>query len=314
MKLLTFEQIKEITVGALNVFQTENGIYFSKCTQKQIDSWQSILPDLSDCAKCTTGVRLDFSTDSKNVFFTLSKGTFEIYINSKMDEQICNNDNVIEISKTLPEGENRVTLYLPSHTVGVLFKVGIDDDATINRHKFDKKMLFIGDSITQGWASRIDSLAYAPLVSQYFNAESVINGIGGSLYFPDFFDKISFDPDVVIIAYGTNDYNYYHDVETLEKNVYGFLKQIKEEYSQKRIFVILPIWRQDIEIVRRMGKFSDCREKIDEVAKKLGIETIDAFDFVPHDKRFYNDDLHPNELGFSVYARNLIYELKNRGV
>ena len=50
--------------------------------------------------------------------------------------------------------EHRITLYLPNHNEGArLESVEIDDGAIIEQHEFDHKILFVGDSITQGWDS-----------------------------------------------------------------------------------------------------------------------------------------------------------------
>ena len=36
---LTYEQIKQITTGAIEIEQQEDGIHFYKCTKKQIAAW-----------------------------------------------------------------------------------------------------------------------------------------------------------------------------------------------------------------------------------------------------------------------------------
>ena len=43
---LTLEQIRAVTVGALTVTKEQDGIHFSKCTQKQVDAWYNLKQDL----------------------------------------------------------------------------------------------------------------------------------------------------------------------------------------------------------------------------------------------------------------------------
>ena len=61
-----------------------------------------------------------------------------------------------------------------------------------------------------------------------------------------------------------------------------------------------------------MGHFRDCRRVIIEEATKRGFIHINGLDMVPPDPVFFADPkpLHPNALGFGIYAENLIRELQ----
>ena len=61
---LSFEQIKSIAFGTTNLWQEEDGIHFRRCTQAQIDSWYESRENLGDGSTRTTGISLDFHTDS----------------------------------------------------------------------------------------------------------------------------------------------------------------------------------------------------------------------------------------------------------
>jgi lysophospholipase L1-like esterase len=109
--------------------------------------------------------------------------------------------------------------------------VGIEDGATAKRHAFDRKILFIGDSITQGWNSVYDTMSYAYQTSEKLNADSIIQGTGGAMYNVKTFDKVEcFNPDIVIIAYGTNDSNHVNTLEELGNNCREYLVQVKKAY------------------------------------------------------------------------------------
>ena len=314
---LTFEQIKAVTVGAIRIEQCEDGIPFFKCTQKQIDAFTLESATLGTRAKTTTGVRLDFYTNSKEATFeVVSGGKYEVYINGLLRAQYDTSENKrISLRLCDPLGhayaeDARVTLYFPAHSIGVLKSVELDDGATIAPHKFDNKFLFIGDSITQGWAANYDSLSYAQRVSRFYNAESVIQGIGGAYFHELTFDSIDFDPDVVFVAYGTNDFGHYKTYAELEAHADAHLSLIAKEYANKKRFYISPIWR-DKRDGKSMGTFEGCREILTKLAADKGFTVIDGLMLVPPVPELFMDEyLHPNDNGFSLYAENLISVLQ----
>ena len=127
---LSFETIKSITVGAVRIWEDNGNVHFCKCTQKQVDAWYKLEPILGERAENTTGIRLDFYTNSSTFAFTVASGTkFEIYINDLMQYDLKDTDLTDNsYSINLTGAENRITLILPSHNApGVISAVEIDD-------------------------------------------------------------------------------------------------------------------------------------------------------------------------------------------
>ena len=316
---LTFEQIKSITVGSVCTEQREDGIHFAKCTSKQIEAWHAKSEGLGKNCACTTGVRLDFHTNSQNVsFYVVQGGKYEIFVDGLFRKQFAvSEEGVVSYSLCGPLGdrqeEYRVTVLLPSHgKPGIIKDFTLDDGAYLRPHDFDRKILFIGDSITQGWASDVDGYSYAYRVSSFFNANSVIQGTGGAFFHESCFDSIDFDPDVVIVAYGTNDFGHYKTYEDLRASVEAHVALLASEYSGKKLFAISPIWRERRD-GKAMGSFEGCRDIIIEIVKKYGFTHIDGLNLVPPRPELFKDEyLHPNDLGFSFYSENLIKELVNK--
>ncbi len=259
----------------------------------------------------STGVTIDLETDAERVTFEVRGAKFEILVNGDLYGQYRFGDQPCRtIAVTLDGDMNRVTLVMPSHDDGgVLGSVNVENATVITPHIFDRKMLFLGDSITQGWNAKYDSLSYAYQVADHFNAERVINGIGGAYYLADSFDTIDFDPDIVIVAYGVNDFLHYKDASDFKRELVGYLQKVKDAYGDKRVFVTAPIhiFR---EVVNPMGDYAFVRELIKTTAEGFGFTVLDGYKFVPHFEDFYADDLHPNDLGFSVYARKMIRTLE----
>lgn len=315
---LTLEQIKTIAVGALKVWEADGAFRFAKCTQKQVDAWYKLDEILGFRAETTTGVRLDFHTNSTTFSFTPQINgeyeRYELYIDNVFTYYYTKADFVGDPRKEIVlDGEkHRITLYLPGHEIGALESVEIDDGATIAPHIFDCKMLFFGDSITQGWESTWDALSYAHNVSRVFNANSVIQGIGGSYSHNTVFDKdIEFEPDMVVVAYGTNDWNYYQTLEEGRMHFSQFLDQLVERYGDKKLFGISPIWRDDYEKDPAMGSFKSCCDYVKEEIKKHNMILIEGESLMPPLPEFFIEDvLHPNTSGFGIYALNLVAQMR----
>lgn len=313
---LSFEEIKNITFGALEINETDSGMRFHKCTKKQEEAFLSLSPVLGQRALSTTGIRLDFHTDSDSFgFYAPSGKKFDLYADGLLYRQyILGEERTVtaDLSKVKRKRDVRITLYFPAHDLPcVLGGVELDDRSYVTPQRFDRKMLFIGDSITQGWNSKYDSFSYANRVSRFFNAESVINGIGGAYFDPSVFDRVPFDPDTVIIAYGTNDFSVRKTKEELREKVSAFLSLAADEYVRggKRVYAISPIPRGDIDAVKPMGSFFDCRDIIIEEIERYGIRHIDGMSLLPYSEDLFADALHPNDLGFAQYAESLIKKL-----
>lgn len=314
---LSFDTIKSITVGALTITEHDDGIRFAKCTTKQLDGWLAFSETLFNNAAAATGIRLDFHTNSKNFKFTAPVGNkFEIYVNDSFcyffpESALVDRSASIE----LDGNDNRITLYLPCHAPAVVISaIEVDDGATVTPHKFDTKLLFIGDSITQGWDSTYDSLSYAHRVSRFFNADSVIQGIGGGFFHETIFDEdMPYDPDVIITAFGTNDWGRFSTLEEILDNMNKFLASINRRYPDKTLICLSPIWRDvSANPIRQSGSFDALCEALKDTAKKNGAIVIDGFTLTPHHPNFFMDKtLHPNAIGFGIYAENLIKAIKD---
>ena len=312
--LLSFEEIMKITVGAPFIENTEEGIRFYKFSPEVRSAWMDISKTLGQRALSTAGVRFDFFTDSKHININVAKsGPFELYINGILRHTVKDSDVLsFDIADPLgaPIKEARVTVYFPSHTAGTVRALSLDDGAYAKPLTFDKKIFFIGDSITQGWNSGLDSLSYANRVTRYFNADSVIQGVGGAFFAPETLEKIPYDPEWVILAYGTNDFTHFKTFEDFKLKLEEYMKKLSELYGNKKIFVISPTFRFDNK-PRASLTFDACINAIAAEAKSYGFNYINGLDLVPPLREFFFDDVHPNDKGFAIYAENLVKELSN---
>lgn len=305
---LTFEQIRSITFGATSIWQEEDGIHFRRCTQAQIDHWYTLRENLGDGSTRTTGVCFDFHTDSP--WFALTFGG-----SNKLDILVdgilywCHSATSPDLRLDLPEGEHRVTVVFPSHGNDrpYLQALELADGATLRPHTFDHKILFLGDSITQGWCSTRDSFSWAWLTCLALNAEGLNQGIGGSWAKPETFPlDVDFDPDTVIVSYGTNDWSVRPTLEKLKEAHDSYYDLVCEKYAGKRLVGISPVYRFNTEAGRRMGSFESCCEVVRQSILDHGMILVDGFDIIPHQEMFFADGLHPLDNGYRTFAEHLI--------
>lgn len=313
---LTFEQIKALTVGAVTVEQQDDGIHFFKCTKEQIAFYKTVTEPIGSRSAGTTGIRLDFLTDASRISVSVSEGEkYELHINGILYEQfLCHGNDSFEAPLPASDKPNRVTIYLPCHgRGGVIREIELTNASTVERCAYDCKMLFLGDSITQGWESKYDTLSFAYRTSNFFNAESVIQGIGGARFHPESVVPLPFDPDYLFIAFGTNDFDFYNHNEDpagdFQKVVADYLDRIHALYRNKTVFVISPIPRL-LQEESQLALFRTFCKTVGNEALMREMIHIDGHTLMPLCLPLFADEkVHPNDNGFSVYAENLIRQV-----
>ena len=310
---LTFAEIRSLTHGSDHISEEADGLHFHKCTAKQEVAWEELGPAFHSRVRATTGVRLEMETDADAITFDAPSGNrFEVWIDGLFYRQILMNE-LREAGKTptveMAPGVKRVMFAFPSHSTGVLSSFSLNDATFFRPVCRERKMLFIGDSITQGWNSQYDTLSFAYRTATALGVDFHICGVGGGRFVPATFDRVAFDPDTVVIAYGVNDFN--SKSRTTAENVANanaYLDLVKAAYGDRRVVVITPIWlgNKDAEWNRIM------RSSIAEVATAKGFEVVDGETLFPKNTAFFADGyLHPNDLGFSIYAERLIDYFRN---
>ena len=313
MRKLEYEEIRSLSAGALTFEKEEGGLAFYKGTEEQTAAILRDHPALLPAAKAATGVRLDFETDAEELAFTFASGSrLELLLDGilvKTWHGAPRERTGIALSTLAPlkmdGGLHRVTMIFGSHGERtVLSSLEIGEGARLERHRYERKLLFIGDSITQGWHSRFDALSWAWRTSLYFNADSVIQGIGGDRFRPGAILPLPFRPDAVFLALGTNDFTSFDDREEFLGRVRGVLERLGEIYGEKRVFILTPPPRFDGES-RPAGDHALFRGLIAEETLKRGFFPVDGEALLPRDESFFADAVHPNDDGFSLYAENL---------
>lgn len=326
---LNFDTIRSITAGAVRITEKEDGIHFYRFTQAQEEFYENF-PDHYPKTFATAGVKLSFRTDSPsldlkiNINHASSRYYFalDVFVNGKFLYDIRNFEELELMRKytlqefpagkhekqfSLGEGEKEVTVYLPWNMETVIREISLADGASITPLRKEKKLLCFGDSITMGHDALHTPRRYTAQLANYLGYEEINKGIGGEQFCPKLATlKDEFTPDLITVAYGTNDWRH-SDLETFKKACRDFFNNLRNTYPDTPIFAICPIWRKIWANEYDCGPFRDLPEIYRNVAKDIdNMTVIDAFEFVPPMTDYFADlTLHPNGAGFDRYFEGL---------
>ncbi len=325
--ILTTEQISRLTVGALSVTEQNGCFSFQRFTKKQRLYYLDKNAKLHKKTGASAGMRLDFLTDADHfscdfqIYDTCGRPFYSLdfYIDGVFCESFFVRYYSLKtkgaLSFDIPEGTHRVTLYLPNLMRTELANVTLENATFAEPIETKMKILFFGDSITQGYNAYRSSLSYTNRLTRDLEADICNQAVGSEIFDANILDPdLPFSPDLIVTAYGTNDWV----VQKTEADFLGaaeaFFARVQEIYPDKKRVYISPLWRgytEGVELVT--GTFEGASKKLRELAAQYGFFVVDGSRMVLHEEDFYEDKdliLHPNDLGFAIYAENLLAALQ----
>ena len=313
---LSNEQLKSIYFGAYRFDQTQDGylqaFQYSKSQTEYFAN--SPVTFWYDRCSASTAKTFEFTTDATKISFGYkfiwkgSEDSVELYVNkmAKAIRYVKDMEEEGTVSFDLEDGEKEVVIYLPADAT--LLVKDFEINASFTPAVKGEKVLWIGDSITQGFGPLRSSHTYVSVANRLLNYDILNQGIGGYVY-----DKNSmvpmegYQPDKIIIAMGTNQFG----SETMEA-VEEYYKQLQKVYGDTPVLCITPIWRGDCP--DRQDVFERFCENVKKIAGQYAnVTVVDGFTLVPHLEEYYLDKLHPNCLGMELYGRNLVDAIRKKG-
>lgn len=314
---LTFDQIRAISFGVDHFEETNDTLYVHRNSQITENTWGTLRAGFEVGARAPAGVRLDFYTDSAFMkILPNAPGPFDLLVDDRLIrsyawEDYADADGYIRTD--LPAGEHRVTLLFPHHSqalIGVK-SVELSDGASLRPYTYSCKILLFVDSITHGTGAATSYFSYAWRLARALDADVRNLAVGGTFFAPmPFPEKPDFEPDIIIIAYGTNDWGFFSGPDRLELRSREFLDKICTWYPNAKIFGISPLWREACKETRSVGTFDVCCQLVKQAHLNHGITVVDGYDMIPAQGRFFTDGLHPNDTGHGLYAENLLQFLR----
>ena len=346
--ILTTQQIYAAARGAVRYEETERGLMLHRFTREQQETYRLYVYEAKSDARrdealrfyrntsSSAGIKLVFRTDSRSLtvdadfesvisrkFFSLNVFADERYIGSIdncLDIELPKIYSTLELpierackSFDLGEGSKLVTMHLPFSCHTYLSKIELDDGASFEPVRLDKKMIFYGDSITQGYDAVRNDRRYANKIAEALGCEEYNKAIGGEVFFPLLaLHKDDFEPDYILVAYGVNSWRV-GDVDVFERKCRDFYKNLSLLYPNTRIFALSPIYRLDAATYENpgLGDFKLFDERIPRLTQDLtNVINISGYDLVPRQAELFADGyLHPTDEGFDHYAANLIKKI-----
>lgn len=312
---LSNEQLKAIYFGALEFSETEDGyLQAFQYTKPQMQYFKEAFDFWYDRCMASTAKTLEFKTTATKFSFEYkflwlgSEDSFELFVDGLATEihYVKEIEKEGTMSFTLPEGEKSILVYLPADATVLIRNFEINGEYT--PAKKNEKVLWMGDSITQGFGPLRSAHTYVSVANRLLNYDIINQGIGGYVYDKNVIVPMNgYKPDKIIIAMGTNQYG----SETMQ-DVEDYYISLKEVYVDTPVLCVTPIWRGDHpENYDVFVRFCENIKKI--CAKYPNITVVDGLTLVPHLSEYYLDNLHPNLLGSEVYGRNLVEVIKKLG-
>ena len=314
---LTNEELKKIYCGTLYFEETEEGyLKANQYTKPQMDYFEKAFLMWFERCDASSAKTIEFKTDATKVSFEYkiiwkcSEDSIELAIDGLATQIAYLRDMDMEgsIYWDMPEGEKDVTIYLPSDATILIRNFEID--STYESIQKNEKVLWLGDSITQGYGPLRSYQTYVSVANRILNYDILNQGIGGYIYDKNSLMKMEgYNPDKIIVALGTNQYGDENAPEMVREYYETLIGIYGEDIP---VLVITPLWRGDnLEGVPTLEKFCATIREI--VGKYKNIKVVDGFKMVPHLEEYYLDNLHPNALGTEVYGRNLVEEIRRIG-
>lgn len=309
---LTNEELKKIYFGAYRFSETEDGYLMAhQYTEEQEAYFKSAFEFWYERCNASTAKTLEFVTKATELSFDYkmlwigSEDSFEVCVDGLLTEikYLKNLEKEGKITFELPEGEKSVIVYLPADSLAVIKNFEIN--AEVTPAKKGEKVLWLGDSITQGYGPLRSAQTYVSVANRILNYDIINQGIGGYIYDPKVLTEMAgYKPDKIIVALGTNQYG----TESMA-GIEEYYERITKLYAGIPILAITPLWRGDnMEGIPTLIKFC---ERLKEIIGRYDIVTmVEGFKLIPHLPEYYIDNLHPNQLGTEVYARNLVREIE----
>ncbi len=307
-------------------FAEDGSLYLHRFTEQQRQTYALESQDWAMKTYSSASVTFDFVTDSDYLTLKFDLvpgssqrwGSIDLYVDGVFYDYRYANDLSIKLAGfALPAGQHRVTVYFPWSAQTVIREVHLSDGASVIPVEKHLKMLCFGDSITQGYISKFTSLSYVNQTVRALDAEVVNQGIGGYYFNEATIDEslLTYQPDLITVAYGTNDYSRYETAEEYAAHASAYIRKLAKLFPKAKIVGILPIYRNDqnhqVRKLYRSYSLDDARQILKSQYEALDNGFVVEETGIPHISQAYAPDyLHPNEFGFCLMAQGIIRKLQ----
>ena len=308
--------------GAAGVEETESGFYASRMTAKLMQLY-SATESGEIRAMNNSGVRIAFISDTSFVAMKLVFGRYS--------RPIFNTDIVIDGFQKMtfgpPEycdefafsaelsgkGEKLIEIYLPNLCETTVDGLEIEDGCFVSPVMEERsRLLFLGDSITQGMTVSSPSLTYPALTAAALNKDfhniavggATMDGRAGKL-------ALELEWNTAFVAFGVNDFAQNRELADFAADTEQTLKHLSMR-DNAVIYLLTPVpWFGRIEPNTLGLQLDEYRQTLKLVAAGYkNVCLIDGLQLVPDVPSCFIDNIHPNDKGMRIFAKNLLQRIK----
>ena len=309
--------------------------------------WRDRFPErTAQTAMAPAGVVLRVATDARKVALRISVDpprprpagaptrppsvtatAFDVYRNNEFllsaDTSGEPGTQEITLYENPPNGSGEIAVLFPAGLSFVVQSVGFSSDAQFappNRPA-QPRVLFHGDSITQGTGATHSRNTYAWVTCEKIGCEPINLGFGGSAWgdqpVAEYIASRN-DWNALVVAYGTNTYRRAHeDPEQFAQTYNTFLATVRAEHPDAPILCVTPLWRiQDTTNEKNEGGYTQqqYREAVTQVVSRRqssdsNLHLLEGKDLVP-ENLFTADQVHPNNEGAAQMAEAIANALR----
>ena len=210
-----------------------------------------------------------------------------------------------------------------------------------------KKIVFLGDSITQGAGATKKENVYLEVCAKKLGAKAVNFGVGGTRIAPQitpsaeaFCDeyfllrakKMDKDADLVVVFGGTNDFGHGDapfgrigdkDPATFCGAYDALIEYLMATYGKEKLIIVYPLRRRNETATNGDGSKAEGSKPLAEyhdaekaITEKCGLRSVDFWNDgdlnpnTPDGNENFADGLHPNDIGHRLLGEKLAEAIK----
>jgi len=267
-------------------------------------------------AHCPTGIRITFRTDAAAIRIPVVAGraarpvsAFDVFIDGALSTTFAEKDELTILSDG---AVHTFEIMLPNLLECFLGYINLENAAVFEAVKRPSgKIIFIGDSIMQGMTVSHPALMYTDRLARALNAEAFNVSVGGALMNGKLGAlALGCNWDYAMLGFGVNDFNKGRSLEEYSRNAGKVLSALTTRHSAA-IFTIGPIPMNGRSEIREDGvKLSDFSDALRDVSMRFKrVRFLNGMELLPREKRFYIDEIHPNDKGEDLLFRNLLKQI-----
>lgn len=266
---------------------------------------------------------MDLLSDSGAPLGSAEEGNIDgidIVVDDRLLATVPVRDGVLRFAFENPDhAEREVRIYLPS-IMNVAFG-NLRTNGSMKPLPQRGYLLTLGDSITQGFVCGSPMFAYPSLVARTLGIDLINQAVAGHVFDEGVLGGFSLwrdePPEVIVVAYGTNDWARKRSSEAIEGDAVAFLDRLHRLFPGIPTYVLSPLWRTDEHEPMPCDRpLTWMHEMLQRVCLRYeGVHVVDGYHGIPKDPAVFADGrLHPDRDGMGLVADLLLEAICADGV